>query len=156
MPLQAIAARMLGEDVKGIAGEYVKKNLEDVKKAQADMGFDDETKTPTAEQEEKRKDVEWAAIQVQELQKAKERIEQTYVGWAKHSGPVPFNDPDGNVYPVPFVPGGPPPLTPAEKNRPLPEDMPMVPFDEVMAQWKPVSGALVALADEYPAVFVGT
>ena len=97
---------MLGEDVKGIAGEYVKKNLEDVKKAQADMGFDDETKTPTAEQEEKRKDVEWAAIQVQELQKAKERIEQTYVGWAKHSGPVPFNDPDGNVYPVPFVPVG--------------------------------------------------
>ena len=155
MPLQAIAARMLSEDVKGIAGEYVKKNLEDVKKAQADMGFDDETKTPTAEQEEKRKDVEWAAVQVQELQKAKERIEQTYVGWAKHEGPVPFNDPDGNAYPVPFVPGGPPPLTPAEMKRPLPADMPMVPYDEVMAQWKPVSGALVALADEYPAVFVG-
>lgn len=155
IPLTKTVRTMFQAEVNGAAAEYLAKNKTDAEAAQKELGFDKEEGKATPEQVEKQKDLEFMAVQVQELKKTKKRIEETpYVGWAKYGDtPVPDYDPDANVYPVPFVPGGPPPVGPEAYHRPITDDKPMVPYEEVMGQWKAVSGALIALLDQHPALY---
>lgn len=154
IPLTARVRQMFESEVKKAATEYLAKNETDVANVQKELGFD-KAGPATPEQIEKQKDLEFMAIQAAELKKTKQRIEDAaYVGWAKQPDtPVPANDPHANAYPVPFVAGSPPPLGPDGIPKPKPDDKPMVPYEEVMAQWKPISGALIALLDQHPALY---
>lgn len=154
IPITRQVRAMFSDAVRAVAQDYLDKNEKGATDAQKELGFDKEA-AATPEQQEKQKDLEFMAVQVQELKKTKKRIEEAaYVGWAKQGDtPVPAHDPHANAYPVPFVAGAPPPLGPDGLDRQKPDDKPMVPYDEVMAQWKPVSGALIALLDEHPALY---
>ncbi len=139
-------------EVRSLSKKYLEKNLEDAAAREKELGFDTD-KPFTADQIQKQKDLEAMAIEAQRLKKAKEQIERAaYVGWEKnpslgdkHIGPRQL------YLPVTFTPGAPPPY-PAS-HRPGPGDLPMVAYDDVMAQWKPVAGTLLGLLDEHPALF---
>ena len=157
-----ISQDMLGRDVRATANEYLTKNLKDADAAIKDLGFDEATAgKPTEEQVEKRLDLAWAATQLQELKKAKGRIENQYVGFVKIGRqPGHGRDPSESYegyWPVRFSPSGAPPIAwnGAAASDPMVAQA-MVPYDEVMAQWKPVTGALLAMADENPVLFAAT
>jgi hypothetical protein len=157
-----IARDMLSREVKATANEYLVKNLKDADAAIKELGFDEKTEgKPTEEQAEKRRELEFAAIQLKELRKVKGRLENQIVGYTKVGGRPAGARSEGEdfegFWPVHFTPGGPPPIA---WNDAKPTDpyvaqtmTPAVPYDDVMAQWKPVSGALLALADENPVLF---
>ena len=155
----------LGSDVRGIALEYLQKNMADAVNAEKELGFKNLTETfvaasegksgPTDQEVEKRKDIEWAAVQLQELRKVKGRLEMQYTGFVELPDRT---DREGNNYgglwPVRFSPGSGPAIPwddPRGKSANV--EQTMVPHEDVMTHWKAVTGALLALADEHPVLF---
>jgi hypothetical protein len=150
-----IARTQLAHDVRGIAREYMEKNLADAVAAQKELGFEPGGAPPTDEQVERRNEIEWAATQLSELKKIKSRLEMQFVGWTEVPSRVnQYGEDFGGLYPVRFTPGRAPSIPAGDPrgNAAVVHEN-VVPYDDVMKEWQPVTGALLSLADEHPVLF---
>jgi hypothetical protein len=151
-----LARGELGSEVRGIALEYLAKNMTDATNAEKELGFDQAAdQPPSADVVERRQDVAWAAVQLQELRKVKGRLEMQYTGFVELPDRT---DREGNnfggLWPTRFSPGRPPDIAwndPRGASANVQQQM--VPYEEVNTHWKAVTGALLALADEHPVLF---
>ncbi|HXH22489.1 MAG TPA: hypothetical protein VNN10_10690 [Dehalococcoidia bacterium] len=140
--------------VEGLRDEYLEGNLKDIAKEEERLGINDAKQTP--EQQAALTDVIILAEKAKQLDEEVKKLGSIQVGYNLELVPSSERDPDtphamelGEV-PAYFRPGSPP-----EKPLKGTEGKGASTYEEVMAKYAEGMGALMAIANKHPSIYVG-